>query len=302
MKRIIIIVGILVLAFLGYRMYQAGQQGVPQGITTSPEMPSGNVEADVCIGSAEFCAGVAEAKRLEIENAQKQYEQLLESQQPTPPPTPSPEDVANQNRENEAKTTALIVVMWTALVIGAIYGLAWLAWQIYWHFRVKAPRDEQAADIRTSKDGKLIVARLPGNANYANAGDQWIALDQNAMGAQLIHIDPNGIAHQLKLSDHAAQYVAIANALSDAARTNQGREALQNLMEKWSKGTNTTIQSLGDAAAKWRSAGVRRGQTPHHPPSKMSSLTKGGEEKVAGSEPAASSPSSNETRSDGVFK
>lgn len=300
MKRIIFIAGILVLAFFGYQMYQAGQ-GVPQGITTSPEMPSGNVNADVCIGSAEFCAGVAEAKRLEIENAQKQYEQLLESQQPTPPPTPSPEDLANQNRENEAKTTVLIVVMWTVLIIGAIYGLAWLAWQIYWHFRVKAPRDEQAADIRTSKDGKLIVARLPGNANYANSADQWIALDQNAMGAQLIHIDGNGIAHQLKLSDHAAQYVAIANALSDAARTNQGRETLQNLMEQWSKGANNTIQSLGDAASKWRSAGARRGQTPR-PPSTMTRLAKGEEEKEAGSHPASSTPSSTETRSDSVFK
>lgn len=301
MKRTIVIVGILVLAFFGYRMYQAGQQGVPQGITTSNESPSGDVNADVCIGSAEFCAGVAEAKRLEVENAQKQYEQMLESQRPTQAPTPSPEDLANQNRENEAKTTVLIVVLWTVLILAVIYGLAWLVWQIYWHFRVKAPRDEQAADIRTSKDGKLIVARLPGNTDFANSADQWIALDQNAMGAQLIHIDGNGIAHQLKLSDESAKYVAIANALSEAARTSQGREALQSLMDQWSKGANTTIQSLGDAAAKWRSAGARRGQTPH-PPSKMTRLIKGGEKKEEGSEPASSTPSSTETRSDSVFK
>lgn len=299
MKRYIIIAGILVLAFFGYRWYQAGQQGVPQGITTSPEMPSGNVEADVCIGSAEFCAGVAEAKRLEIENAQKQYEQLLESQQPTPPPTPSPEDVANQNRKNEATTTVLIVVMWTVLALGVIYALSWLVWQIYWRFRVKAPNDEKAADIRTSKDGRLVVARLPGNTDFANSADQWIALDRNAMGAQLIHIDGNGIAHQLKLSDHASQYVAIANALSEAGRSNQGREFMQSLLAQWNQGANTTIQSLGDAAAKWRSAGAR-GKTAH-PPSKMTQLTRGGLEKEA--PPASdSAASSTETRTDGVFK
>jgi|GEM_PF-873896 hypothetical protein len=299
MKRILIIGGILLVLFLGYRVYQAGEQGTPQGVTTSNQSPSGNVEADVCIGSADFCQGVADAKKLEVENAQKQYEQMLESQKPTQAPTPSPEDVANQNRENEAKTTVLIVVLWTALVIAIIFALAWLAWQIYWHFRIKAPRDEQAADIRTSKDGKLIVARLPGNTDYANSTDQWIALDQNAMGAQLIHIDGSGIAHQLKLTDESAKYVAIAHALSEAARTNQGREYLQSLLDQWNKGANNTIKSLGDAASQWRSAGARRGSSPR-PPSKMTRLTKDGNTEAGASSPVQGS--STETRSDGVFK
>lgn len=292
MKRYIVIAALVVLAYFGWRTYQAGQQSTaPQGVTTSSSSPSGNVNADVCIGSKDFCKGVADAKQLELENAQKQFEQQLAAQAPQPTPTLTPDEIARQGREQDAKTNVLIVAFWAAVVIGIIYLLAWLVWQIYWHFRIKAPRDEQAADIRTSKDGKLVVARLPGNPDFANSADQWIALDQNARGAQLIHIDSSGIAHQLKLTDDAAKYVAIANALSDAARTSAGHDFMMDLLKQWSHGTNQTIKTLGDAASQWRGA---RSRTPvQHVPSKMRRLERGETEAPASQSTEKKEPESN---------
>ena len=142
-------------------------------------------------------------------------------------------------------------------------------WQLYWHFRVKVVLDEKAADIRESKDKRLIVARLPGNQDFANSADQWIALDRNALGAQLIHIDTAGIAHKLQLSDEAAKYVAIGNAMGNVASSDQARAFMTQLLDQWTRSANTTIQTLGDAASKWRGSG--RG---HHVPSKMTQLTK----------------------------
>ncbi len=259
MKKILIFV-LIVIGLAGYAYYQGTTSQNADPAASVPQAPSSNIGGDVnvCLGSAEYCKGLVDTNQQALEYQNEQFKIQLTAMAPTLAPTPSPEDVTRQNRENEARTNVLIVALYALVIIGIIAGLAWIAWQLYWHFTIKAPRDEQAADIRTSKDGKLVVARLPGNPNVANSADQWIALDQNAMGAQLIHIDAAGFAHQLKLSDHAAQYVAIANALRDAGRSNQGREFMQTLLEQWTRGRNSTIESLGNAAAKWRGSGHKK--------------------------------------------
>lgn len=263
------IILLIVIGLAVFMYYQGTTSQNADPAASVPQVPSNNIEGDVnvCIGSADYCNGLAQAQQDSLEYQNEQFKLQLTAMAPTPMPTKSPDDITRENRENEAKTNVLIVALYALVIIGIIAGLAWIAWQLYWHFTIKAPRDEQAADIRTSKDGKLVVARLPGNPNVANSADQWIALDQNAMGAQLIHIDATGFAHQLKLSDHAAQYVAIANALRDAGRSNQGREFMQALLEQWTRGTNSTIQSLGIAAAQWRGSGRKRKQPDAQPSS-----------------------------------
>ncbi len=277
MKKIFIF-ALIAISLAGYVYYQGTTSQNADPAASVPQAPSNNIGGDVnvCVGSADYCKGLVDTERQSLDYQNEQFILQLTAMAPTPMPTKSPDDITRENREDEARTNVIIVALYALVIIGIIAGLAWIAWQLYWHFTIKAPRDEQAADIRTSKDGKLVVARLPGNPNHANSADQWIALDQNSMGAQLIHIDTAGFAHQLKLSDHAAQYVAIANALRDAGKSNQGREFMQSLLEQWTRGTNSTIQSLGEAAAKWRGSGRR-----HTDSSESSSLIKKDEPVVA---------------------
>ncbi len=269
MKKFLVI-ALLVIGIGGFLYFNSTAAQTADPAASVPQAPSSNIGGDVnvCVGPKDYCNGLVESEQKALEYQNEQFNLQLTAMAPTPAPTKSPEEIARDNREQDAKTNVLVVAFWAIVIVGILAALSWIVWQLYWHFMIKAPRDESAADIRESKDGQLIVARLPGDVNHVDAKDQWLALDRNAKGAQLIHIDGMGVAHKLQLSDEAAKYVAIANAMSDAASRDQARVFMQQLLDQWTRGANTTIQSLGDAAAKWRGSGRRR------VPSKMTQLTK----------------------------
>ncbi|MBP9813972.1 hypothetical protein KBC80_02135 [Candidatus Woesebacteria bacterium] len=287
--KIIILLVLLASGFFGYQYWnsQSAQQA-PQGIAfEATAQPSGSVNADVCIGSAEFCQGVADAKKLELENAQKQYEQMLAANAPVPTPTLSPEQIANQQNEDNARSNVFITALWAVVVIAILYAVVWGLYQLYWHYRVKIPKEEIAPDIR-EKDG-LIVARIPGDPNHANQADQFIVVDVRAYGTQMVHIDPNGVAHQLKLSDYVGAHVAMSHAISDASSRDQARQLLATVLEGWNKGTAMQLGALGDFAERWRGTGPARTRTPARSvPTKMRHLEKGESVAKDGSQAGAS--------------
>lgn len=270
MKKILVI-AVLVIGIGGFMYFNNMTDQTADPAASVPQAPSNNIGGDVnvCIGSADYCKGLVESEQQALEYQNEQFALQLTAMAPTPVPTKSPDEITRDNREQDARTNVMIVAFWAMVVIGILAGLSWIAWQLYWHFMIKAPRDESAPDIRESKDGQLLVARLPGDVNHVDARDQWLALDRNAKGAQLIHIDGNGIAHQLQLSDEAAKYVAIANAMSEAASRDQARVFMQSLLDQWTRSANSTIQTVGDAASKWRGSGRRQ-----RVPSKMTQLAK----------------------------
>ena len=142
-----------------------------------------------------------------------------------------------------------------------------------------------APDIR-AKDG-LIVARIPGDPNQANRADQFIVVDVRAFGTQMVHIDPNGVAHQLKLSDYVGAHLAMSHAISDASNRDQARALLATVLEGWNKGTAMQLGALGDFAAKWKygdpAASQQRKRTPPHDGAlRMRSLLNGDGQKDGG--------------------
>lgn len=279
--KLIFLLVLLAAGFLGYQYWnsQSAQQA-PQGVAfEATAQPSGSVNADVCIGSAKFCQGVAEAKKLELENAQKQYEQMLAANAPVPTPTLSPEQIANQQNEDKARSNVFITALWAFVVIAILYAVVWGLYQLYWRYRVKIPQEEVAPDIR-AKDG-LIVARIPGDPNHVDHADQYIVVDVRAYGTQMVHIDPNGVAHQLKLSDYVGAHVAMSHAISDASNRDQARQLLATVLDGWNKGAAMQIGALGDFAAKWKNGGPatvdsRKRTPPHDGAMRMRRALKGG--------------------------
>lgn len=285
--KLITLLVLIAMGFVGYQYLNSrSAQQAPQGVAfEATAQPSGSVNADVCIGSAEFCQGVADAKKLELENAQKQYEQMLAANAPVPTPTLSPEQIANQQNEDKARSNVFITALWAAVVIAILYAVVWGLYQLYWHYRVKIPKEEVAPDIR-AKDG-LIVARIPGDPNQANRADQFIVVDVRAFGTQMVHIDPSGVAHQLKLSDYVGAHVAMSHAISDASNRDQARALLATVLDGWNKGTAMQLGALGDFAAKWKygdpAASQHRKRTPPHDGAlKMRSLLNGDGQKDGG--------------------
>jgi len=252
MKKFILVVILIVLAAGGVYLYQEGGKGA--SVSNGGGQP-GNVTGDInaCVGPKDYCDQIAEAKKLEIENQQKQYEQMLAAQAE---PTPSPEDLAIQRQNDQANANAWRVFIYASVGIFILASLVFLFWWLYWRFRVKAPMDEVAPDIRAND--KAIVIHLRPNTDDFNSRSQYIIIDKMAMGAHIVHIDGNGFAHQIKLDPEVAPYVAISNALAEAGKSNMSREVLRELLEQWSKASTNTIKALSDGAAEWRAAGTAR--------------------------------------------
>jgi len=259
MKRTItIIVLLIIIVGAGYLYLKSGTPS--HAANNSNVQPPSNASSDVnvCIGSAEYCQGVANAKQQEVQNANDQYILMMTQQAPTSIPTLSPEDVALHQQQSQAMTDVLVTAMWAAVILVCLGGLAFLAFQIYWHFRVKIPKDEQAPDIR--REDSLIVARLPGDVSHADRGDQFLAIDKNAFGTMMVFINDHGIAIPLLLTDAVGSAVAFGHAFGGAATAAQQTQLIKDLQRQWNDGTARNLHELGDAAANWRSAG--RDKTP----------------------------------------
>lgn len=256
MKRSITIV-VLVLIIVGGGYLYLKSVTSPNAASTSNVQPPSSIGGDVnvCIGSAEYCQGIANMKNQAVQNANDQYILMLTAQAPTSVPTQSPEDHAMHQKQDKAMIDVLVTALWSLLILGCLGGLAFLAFQIYWHFRVKIPKDEVAPDIK-QKDG-LIVARLPGDPNHANVQDQFIVVDERSWGTLLIHI-ANGVATPIRVTDEVGKYLAVGHAMEAAESRGHAQQVMRALLQDWTGATTAQISALGSAASDWRAAGAKK--------------------------------------------